>query len=113
MTPFEMQFGGSFSIPSYAGVHRGSITPATSVARLQQVTSSGWHHPASFSPLTSQGTDTLSTEQAVEIYQLTTECWALCSELAKWFQTLSGLEAMHHATAQATAHKTALGTCSS
>ena len=33
------------------------------------------------------------------------ECQALGTELAKQFQTLSGLEAMHHAMAQATAHE--------
>ena len=93
MTPFEMGWGGSFSVPSYAGVHHGSITPVTSVARLQQVTSSGWYQSASFSPLTPQVTDTLSAEEAIEVYQLTTEWHALGSELAKQFQTLSRLEA--------------------
>ena len=42
----------------------------------------------------------------VEIYQLATECQALGAELAMQFQNLSGLEAMHHTTAQATAHET-------
>ena len=50
--------------------------------------------------------DTLSTRQAVEIYQLATECQALGAELAKQFQNLSRLEAIHHAAAQATAHET-------
>ena len=113
MTHFEMGLGRSFSIPSYAGVHHGSITPATSVARSQQVTSSGWHHSASFSPLTPQDTDTLSTEKATEVYQLAAECWALGSKLAKQFQTLSRLEAMHHTMAQAMAHETAIKMCSS
>ena len=102
-----MGLGRSFSIPSYAGARCGSITPVTSIAGLQQVTSSGWHQSASFSPLTPQVTDTLSTEQAAEVYQLTTECWALGSELAKQFQTISGLEAMLHATA----HETVLSGC--
>ena len=83
MTSFEMGFGGSFSVPSYAGVHCGSITPVTSIAGLQQVTGSGWHQSASFSPLTPQVTDTLSAEQAAEVYQLSAECWALGSKLAK------------------------------
>ena len=51
--------------------------------------------------------DTLSAGQAAEIYQLATECQALGTELAKQFQNLSGLEAMHCAAAQATAHETA------
>ena len=99
MTLFETGLGGSFSVPSYVGVHHSSITPVTSVAGSQQVTSSGWHQSASFSPLTPQGTDTLSAEQAIEIYQLTTECWDLGYKLAKQFQTLSRLEAMHHTAA--------------
>ena len=62
---------------------------------------------------TPQVTDTLSAEQAAEVYQLTAECWVLGFELAKQFQTLSRLEAMHHATAHETvllghvAHSTA------
>ena len=102
MTPFEMGLSGSFSIPSYAGVCHGSITPVTSVARSQQVTSSGWHLPVPFSPLTLQGMNTLSAEQATEVYQLATEYHALGSDLAKQFQTLCGLEAMHCATAHET-----------
>ena len=105
MTPFEMGLSRSFSIPSHAGVHHGSITPMTSVARLQQVTSSGWHQPAPFSPLTLQSMDTLSAEQAAEVYQLATKCQALGSDLAKQFQTLRGLEAMHHTAVQVTAHE--------
>ena len=111
MTPFEMGLGGSFSIPSYAGMHHSSITPVTSVAGLQQVTSSRWHQSTMFSPLTPQVTDTLSTEQATKVYQLTAECQALGSKLAKQFQTLSSLEAMHYAVAQATAHETVLLGC--
>ena len=88
MTPFEMGLGGSFSVPSYAGVHHGSITPVTSVAGSQQVTSSRWHQSASFSSLIPQVTDTLSAEQATEVHQLTAKCWALGSKLAKQFQTL-------------------------
>ena len=34
------------------------------------------------------------------------ECQALGTELAKQFQTLSRLEAMHHTMAQTTAHET-------
>ena len=55
--------------------------------------------------------DTLSTRQAAEIYQLATECQALGVELAKQFQNLSELEAVHHAVAQATAHETINARC--
>ena len=40
------------------------------------------------------------------IHQLAAECQALGSELAKQFQNLSGLEAIHHHAAQATAQET-------
>ena len=99
ITPFKMGMSGSFSYPSSTGVRCGSITPATSIARSQQVTSSGWQPTGSFSPLPSQAMDTLSTEQAAEIYQLAAECQALGSELAKQFQNLSRLEAVHHTAA--------------
>ena len=55
--------------------------------------------------------DTLSAEQAAEIYQLAAECQALGSELAKQFQNLSRLEAVHNAAAQATAHETINAGC--
>ena len=55
--------------------------------------------------------DTLSIGQATEIYQLATECQALGTELAKQFQNLSGLEAIHHTAAQATAHETINAMC--
>ena len=78
----------------------------TSVAGSQWVTSSMWQPPGPFSLTLPPAMDTLSAEQVAEIYQLATECQALGAELAKQFQNLSGLEAMHFATAQATAHKT-------
>ena len=107
MTPFEMGLYGSFSYPSYTGMHCGSITPMTSIARSQQVTSySGWQPTRLFSPLLSQAMDTLSVEQAAEIYQLAAEYQALGSKLTKQFQNLSRLEAMHCPAAQATAHET-------
>ena len=42
----------------------------------------------------------------MEIFYLVAECQALGTELAKQFQTLCGLEVMHHAVAQATVHET-------
>ena len=50
--------------------------------------------------------DTLSAEQAAEIYQFAVKCQALGSELAKQFQNLSRLEAVHCTAAQAAAHET-------
>ena len=89
----------------------GSLTPVTSVAGLQQVTSSRWHHPAPFSSLPLQGLDPLSTEQATEIYQLAIECQTLGCDLAKQFQTICRLKASHCAMAQATASETVLSRC--
>ena len=42
----------------------------------------------------------------MEIFNLAAECQALSTDLAKQFQKLPGLMAMHHTMAQATAHKT-------
>ena len=111
MTPFEMGLGGSFNIPGGTGMCHGSLTPATSVTGLQQVTSNGWHQPVLFSPLTLQGLDPLSAKQATKIYQLATECQALGSDLARWFQTICRLKATHHTTAHATAYETVLSRC--
>ena len=105
MTPFKMGLSRNFNIPGDAGIHCVSLTPVTSVARSQQVTSSRWHHPAPFSSLPLQGLDPLSAEQAAEIYHLSTECQALGSDLAKRFQTICRLKASHHAMAQATTHE--------
>ena len=111
MTPFKPGLGGSFNVPGGTGMGCGSLTPVTSVTGLQQVTSSRWHQPVSFSPLTLQGLDPLSTKQAAKIYQLATECQALGSDLAKWFQTICELEATHRTIAQATAHDMVLSRC--
>ena len=108
MTPFETGSGGSFSLPSGIGIHSSNLTPATSVSRLQHVTSSGWHQAIPLSPLTLQGLDPLNDKQATEIFQLTTKCQTLGSELAKQFQTLCGLEASHRVAAQATTHEIVL-----
>ena len=45
---------------------------------------------------------TLSAEQSTEVLNLVAECQVLSTELAKQFQTLPGLEAMHHAAAHET-----------
>ena len=64
--------------------------------------------PAPFSLLALQGLETLSTEQAAEIYQLATESAALGSDLAKWFQAICGLKATHCAMEQTTTGETVL-----
>ena len=111
MTPLDTSLYGSFSYSSPTGAGHGSITPATSVAGSQQVTSSMWQPPGPFSPPLTSAMDTLSTRQAAESYQLATECQALGVELTKQFHNLSRLEAMHCAAAQATAYKTINAGC--
>ena len=111
MTPFKLRLSRSFNLPGDAGMCCGSPTPVTSIAGSQQVTSSGWHPPAPFSPLALQGMDPLSAEQAAEIYQLATECQALGFDLAKQFQTICRLKASPHTVAQATTHETMLSGC--
>ena len=47
----------------------------------------------------------LTVDQANSLYRLATECQALGIKLAKKFQVLSGLEAMHHNSIQGTVHE--------
>ena len=48
----------------------------------------------------------LTIDQANSLYKLAAECQAFCIKLAKKFQVLSGLEAMHHNSIQGRAHET-------
>ena len=48
----------------------------------------------------------LTIDQANSLYKLAAECQALGVKLAKKFQVLSGLKAMHHNSLQGMAHKT-------
>ena len=48
----------------------------------------------------------LTIDQANSIFKLVAECQALSLKLAKEFQVLSGLEAMHHNSIQGTVHET-------
>ena len=99
MTPFY----SSFSYYGFPGFSRGGVTPVASVGGSQHVSSSIWQPPGLASLPTMA---TLNAEQSTEIFNLVVECQALSTELVKQFQTLSRLEAMHHAMAQATAHET-------
>ena len=102
MMPLDTGLYNSFSYSGPAGLGRGGATPMTSVAGLHHVPSSIWQPPGLISPPAMQ---TLGAEQSTEIFNLVAECQVLSTELAKQFHTLSGLEVMHHAVAQATAHK--------
>ena len=74
------------SIPSLTGSHQGSSTWLTSI----------------FTPSSPH----LTINQANSLYKLAAECQALGVKLAKKFQVLSGLEAMHHNSIQGMAHET-------
>ena len=54
----------------------------------------------------------LAIDQANSIFKLVAECQALGVKLAKEFQVLSGLEAMHHNSIQGTVHETLTLGCS-
>ena len=75
------------SIPSLAGSHQVSSTWPTGV----------------FTPGLSSSH--LTIDQANRLYKLAAECQAQGVKLAKKFQVLSGLEAMHRNSIQGTAHE--------
>ena len=54
----------------------------------------------------------LTIDQANSIFKLVAECQALGIKLAKQFQVLSGLEAMHHNSIQGMVHETLTLGCS-
>ena len=54
----------------------------------------------------------LTIDKANSLYKLATECQMLGIELAKMFQVLLGLEAMHHNSIQGTVHETLTLGCS-
>ena len=100
--PMDSSIYGSLNFYGPPGVGRGGATPSTmSLARSQQVSSSMWP-PLGLAPTHSMQT----AEQSTKIFKLALECQALGADLAKQFQTISGLEAIHRASTQATAYKT-------
>ena len=82
------------SIPSIAGSHQVSSTWPAGVL----TPGLPWPH--------------LTIDQANSVYKLATECQALGIKLAKKFQVLSGLEAIHHNSIQGTAHEMLTMGCS-
>ena len=92
----------SFNLPGLPSMGFGSITPLVpSIA--------GSHHILSTWPPNSfpSGPSTLrlTIDQATSIFGLAFECQALSVRLAKDFQTLSGLEAIHRNSVQGMAHE--------
>ena len=97
MIPLDVGLYNSFSYSGPTGFGRGGATSMTSVAGSHHVSSSIWQPPG----LTSlPAMHTLNAEQSTQIFNLVVECQVLSTELAKQFQTLSGLEMMHRAMAR-------------
>ena len=93
----------NFNFPGYSAVGPGNLTPSVpSIAGPHHVLST-WP-PSMFTPRSL--TPCLRIDQANGIFDLAAECQVLGIKLAKEFQVLSGLEAMHCNLIQGTAHET-------
>ena len=99
----------SFSLPSYPSVGLRSLTPSVpSIAGSQHILTTWTPNLVSSGPSTPR----LTIDQANSIFGLASECQALGVRLAKDFQVLSGLEAIHHDSVQGMAHETLTLGCS-
>ena len=99
----------SFNLPGYPPAGPGNLTPTVpSLARSHHV-SRTW--PTSMFP-SGPSSPNLTINQATSLFKLAAECQALGGELAKQFQVLLGLEAMHCNSIQGTVHKTLTLGCS-
>ena len=99
----------SFNFPRYPAVGPSNLTPSVpSIA--------GSHHVSSTWPpdmfTSGPSTPQLTIDQANSIFNFVAECQALSIKLAKKFQVLSGLEAMHRNSIQGMAHETLTLGCS-
>ena len=93
----------SFNIPGLPSVGFGRLTPSVPSITSSHHISSTWP-PDSF--LSGQSAPHLTINQATSLFGLAFECQALGVRLAKDFQTLSGLEAIHRNSIQGMAHET-------
>ena len=92
----------SFNLPSYPSVGLGSLTALVPSITGSQHILSTW--PPNLIP-SGPSTPQLTIDQANSIFGLASECQAFGIRLAKDFQVLSGLEAIHHNSVQGTAHE--------
>ena len=99
----------NFNLPGYPAIRLGSLTPSVPSIAGSHHLSSTWP-PNSFSSRPS--TPGLTIDQANSIFSLTSECQVLGVRLAKEFQVLSGLEAIHCNSIQGTVHETLTLGCS-
>ena len=93
----------SFNIPGLPSVGFGSLTPSVPSIASSHHISSTW--PTDSFP-SRPSAPQLTINQANSIFGLVSECQVLGVRLAKDFQTLSGLKAIHRNSVQGTAHKT-------
>ena len=93
----------SFNIPRLPSVGFGSLTPSVPSIASSHHISSTW--PTNSFP-SRPSAPWLTIDQANSIFGLASECQALSGRLAKDFQTLSGLEAIHRNSIQGMAHET-------
>ena len=92
----------SFNLPSYPSMGLRSLTPLVpSIAGSQHI-SSTW--PPNLFP-SGPSTPRLTIDQANSIFGLAFECQVLGVRLAKDFQVLSGLEAIHHNSIHGIVHE--------
>ena len=93
----------SFNLPSYLSVGLGSLTPSVpSIASSHHVSST---QPPNLFP-SRPSTPRLTIDQANSIFGLVSECQALSVRLAKDFQVLSGLKAIHRNSVKGMVHET-------
>ena len=93
----------NFNLPGYPAIRLGSLTPSVpSIAGSHHVLSTWPPNLFSFGP----STPWLTIDQANSIFSLASECQVLGIRLAKEFQVLSGLEAIHRNSIQGTVHET-------
>ena len=93
----------NFNLLRYPAVGPGNLTPTVPSLAGSHHVSSTWP-PGMFTSRPSS--PHLTIDQANSIFKLAAECQALGIKLAKEFQVLSGLEAMHHNSIQGMAHET-------
>ena len=92
----------SFNLPGYPAFGLGSLTPSVPSITGSQHILSTWP-PNSFPSRPS--TPQLTIDQANSMFGLASECQALSVRVAKDFQVLSGLEAIHRNSVPGTMHE--------
>ena len=92
-----------FNLPRYSAAGPGNLTPTVPSLVESHHVSSTWPTGMFTSGPSSPH---LTIDQANNIFKLAAECQVLGIKLAKQFQVLSGLEAMHHNSIQGMAYET-------